>query len=211
MKKGKNQRVSKMSKKVCNDKVAWVDENGQYHREGDLPAIMRDNGTREWCVHGKRHRDGDKPAVDRANGDRLWKKNDIVHREAVDEQGAPLPAIIADDCSKWIRNGEFSNPGHDWVAKLADGTKGYYRDSALHFDNGVIYTLTEGIFTDRIIRPVEDEKTQVEELKCGVCMDNKRCIVFNCGHFCTCDTCSQRLDTCPVCRVKIITKTRIYL
>jgi hypothetical protein len=202
-----------MSKRVFEDRTVWVDENGQYHREGDLPAVMLDNGGRQWWMHGKVHRDGDKPAVEQANGTRVWYINDVVHREALDEQGAPLPSIIDDrwKWAKWVRNGVFSNPGHDWVAKLADGTKGYYRNSELHFDNGVIHILTEGIFTDRIIRPVEDEKTQVEELKCGVCLDNKRCIAFNCGHFCTCNACSQELDTCPVCRVKIITKTRIYL
>jgi hypothetical protein len=197
--------------RVYKDEVAWFDEDDNLHREGDLPAIVRNDGTRGWFRHGKAHRDGDKPAVERADGSRAWWVNDVVHREAVDEQGEPLPAIICKSGTKWVRNGVFSNPGHDWVAKLPDGTKGYYRDSALHFDNGEIHTLRDDVFTYEIIRPVDDEKSSIEELKCTVCMENKRCIAFNCGHFVTCASCSQRLNTCPMCRVKISTKTRIYM
>jgi hypothetical protein len=33
------------------------------HRENDLPAIIWDNGTKEWWFKGKCHRDGDLPAI----------------------------------------------------------------------------------------------------------------------------------------------------
>jgi hypothetical protein len=196
---------------VYNDAVIWRDEDGKLHREGDLPAVIRNDGTRGWYKHGKVHRDGDMPAIEHPNGNRVWWVNDVIHREATDEQGEPLPAIIHKNYSKWVRNGGFLNPGHDWVAKLTDGTKGRYIDSALYFENGVIITIKDGLVTDKIIHPIKDEKTQNEELKCTVCMENKRCIAFNCGHFCVCNGCSSELDTCPMCRVPIETKTRIYL
>jgi hypothetical protein len=212
-------------KKVLSNKTVWVDEKGEYHRDGDLPASIFDsgklhregdrpaweyNGDKVWYKNGVRHREGDKPAQEFLNGDRVWSKNGLVHREAVDEHGDPLPAVISSKFTKWVRNGVFSNPGYDWVAKLSNGTKGYYRTSELHFDNGVIHTLKDGVHTDRVINPKQDEKTENEELKCGVCIENKKCIVFNCGHI-TCFACSKRLDTCPTCRVKITTKTRVYI
>lgn len=42
---------------------AWIDDNGDYHSVCDKPAIIFDDGTREWWLHGKTHRDGDKPAI----------------------------------------------------------------------------------------------------------------------------------------------------
>jgi hypothetical protein len=197
-------------KKVVADGTVWLDKNGDCHRDDDLPAMICDNGKLHWFQHGKRHRDGDKPAYE-YNGDRIWCKDGLIHREMVDEQGNPLPAIISPRWTKWVRNGAFSNPGHDWVAKLPDGTKGYYKNSELHFENGVIHTLKDGVTTDRIINPVQDEQTHNEELKCSICMENKKCIVFNCGHLCSCHACSERLDICPVCRVKISSKMRVYI
>jgi hypothetical protein len=54
----------------------WSDENGQLHRERDLPAVIRPNGTKEWYKHGKRHRSNG-PAIIDAKGEGRWYKNGV--------------------------------------------------------------------------------------------------------------------------------------
>jgi hypothetical protein len=49
------------------------------HRENDLPAIIRWNGTQEWYKNGKLHRDGDLPAIIGANRFQAWYKNGIQY------------------------------------------------------------------------------------------------------------------------------------
>jgi len=44
----------------------------------------------------------------------------------------------------------------------------------------------------------------VETSDCAVCLSDVKSIVFiPCGHFYTCKSCSERLKTCPICRVNI--------
>ena len=35
---------------------------------------------------------------------------------------------------------------------------------------------------------------------CVICMDSKKNVVFSCGHFYVCDTCSVKVVKCPMCR-----------
>jgi len=157
------------------------------HRDGDLPAVIFDNGQMEWYFHGRPHRAGDKPAVmdTRGNmswvvngrihrardagvgavgggadepaviledGSRRWYYNDVLHRDTVDADGNPLPAVITLTCSKWIRNGRFENPGYEWIARLPNGSKGYYneQESKIVFDNGDEHILNDELFTVEI-------------------------------------------------------------
>jgi len=50
-----------------NGNVFWYNEEG-FHRDGDLPAIIWSNETKEWYKNNKKHRDGNKPAVVYKNG-----------------------------------------------------------------------------------------------------------------------------------------------
>lgn len=50
----------------------WLDRNGEWHREDDLPCYEDSVGNREWWIHGERHRDGGRPAVENADGSRDW-------------------------------------------------------------------------------------------------------------------------------------------
>ena len=53
---------------------------GHVHRGGDLPAIVRPDGSRIWYSHGLRHRDGDRPAIEAV--DYLgWFRHDHMHRD----------------------------------------------------------------------------------------------------------------------------------
>jgi hypothetical protein len=61
--------------------TVWHDAEGLMHRDYDLPAYIRGDGSHtEWWSHGKRHRTGDKPAVETSVGYRAWWKNGKLHR-----------------------------------------------------------------------------------------------------------------------------------
>ena len=49
------------------------------HRE-DGPAIISNNGKKEWWINGKRHRE-DGPAVEWPDGSKCWYVNGKSHRE----------------------------------------------------------------------------------------------------------------------------------
>ena len=50
----------------------WRNEKGQIHRDGDMPAVVYADGTKEWYKEGKCHRDGGLPAVISARGQKEW-------------------------------------------------------------------------------------------------------------------------------------------
>jgi hypothetical protein len=49
--------------------------NDKFHRENDLPAIIKANGTKQWYKDGKLHRENDLPAIEYANGTKYWYIN----------------------------------------------------------------------------------------------------------------------------------------
>jgi len=58
---------------------------------------------------------------------------------------------------------------------------------------------------------MSDEPTEIDALRCSICYVNQRNVLFNCDHFATCTGCSERIDTCPICRVPITSKRRVLL
>ena len=72
---------------------------GELHRGNDLPAVEWSNGNKEWFNNGKRHRKDDLPAVVYANGSKGWFKNGKKHRDNYE------PAIMHADgrCEWWIK------------------------------------------------------------------------------------------------------------
>lgn len=55
------------------------------------------------------------------------------------------------------------------------------------------------------------EKTEVREIQCVVCAENKIQLMFeNCRHFCLCFKCQYFLENCPICR-KTSKCVRVYL
>ena len=54
----------------------WLNDMGQVHRENDLPAYIRMNGSARWYRDNKLHRECG-PAVIRANGEEEWYKNGL--------------------------------------------------------------------------------------------------------------------------------------
>ena len=54
----------------------------------------------------------------------------------------------------------------------------------------------------------EDEDRQIP--KCSICLSNNVGIVFSCGHVCSCNTCSTRVSSCPICRQNIRSRQRLF-
>jgi hypothetical protein len=80
-----------------NGNQFWY-QNGKYHRDNDLPAIIFICGSQYWYKNGLRHRDNDLPAVIYANGDQTWYQNGLVHRDN------DFPEVIyADGRKQWYK------------------------------------------------------------------------------------------------------------
>ena len=67
---------------------------------------------------------------------------------------------------------------------------------------------TESI-TETVIRP--DTNIDMTVPKCSICLENNSAVVFNCGHMCSCNACSQRVDTCPICRARIVRRQNVFM
>lgn len=62
----------------------WFDSKGELHRDGDMPAIVFDDGSMSWRRHGKFHRDGNQPAHVMADGSQQWFTDNVFqHRVQV--------------------------------------------------------------------------------------------------------------------------------
>ena len=56
-----------------------------------------------------------------------------------------------------------------------------------------------------------DTKEDIIVPKCSVCYENNSIIMFiGCGHVCSCNECSNRLSNCPICRMRINGRQRIF-
>jgi len=56
---------------LYNGYEKWF-QNGELHRDNDLPAIIWEDGTQFWYQNGQRHRDNNLPAVISKCGNRIW-------------------------------------------------------------------------------------------------------------------------------------------
>lgn len=59
------------------DDIKW----DELHREGDLPAVIWEDGSQEWWKNGQTHRDGDLPAIIWCNVAQFWYKNGQLYRD----------------------------------------------------------------------------------------------------------------------------------
>ena len=74
-----------------DQRVYWQDSDGEYHRGGDLPAVVWADGSQVWYQHGEYHRDDDLPAVVWEYGEQHWYYHGELHRSN------GLPAVIRRD------------------------------------------------------------------------------------------------------------------
>ena len=109
--------------------VEWRNSNGELHRDGDLPAFERPDGTKYWFRNGKLHRDGDQPAVELSNGTKMWYQNGKGHRDN------DKPAIEwANGAKDWYQNDKLHRDGDLPAHLVVDGVKGWYQNNRLHRD-----------------------------------------------------------------------------
>ena len=118
---------------------------GQYHRDGDLPAMdaKHANGDiqKTYFKHGLRHRDGNLPAVDtkRKNGD-MEQTYYKYGQEHMDNGGvSSTKKEHMDTITHRKTFGKFNSPDNNtpaYVKKSENSiTKKYYKDNQLHRDN----------------------------------------------------------------------------
>ena len=60
--------------------VEYRNKKGEYHRDGDLPAVVYPNGDAWYFFNGRCHRDGDRPAVVCTNGCKYWFRDGEQYR-----------------------------------------------------------------------------------------------------------------------------------
>jgi len=114
-----------------------LNEDNKKHREGDLPAVERANGDREWWSFGSRNREEDKPAIEHANGDREWWVGGIRHREG------DKPAVeLANGRKEWwvsgLKHREGGKPAvvradsdiEHWVKGVRDDPEIWWEDTS---------------------------------------------------------------------------------
>jgi hypothetical protein len=126
----------RVSKAPNGDQCYYL--NGKLHRHGDLPAVERANGGKEWWVNGVRHREtrlggsegvAGLPAIEHANGDKHWYVNGVRHRDG------GLPAVEKVDGTKeWYVDGKRHRDDGLPAIEWANGTKFWYVDGKRHRD-----------------------------------------------------------------------------
>ena len=107
-------------------------QNGELHRDGDLPAISRANGDQEWYQHGKLHRDGDLPAFIGADGTQVWYQHGKLHRTKTNTSTGNLPAILpaiirANGTQEWYKDGRMHRDGDLPAVIYANGRQEWYQ------------------------------------------------------------------------------------
>ena len=123
------------------NKFEYKNSIGVLHRRGGLPAIERENGTKEWWVNGKLHRRGGLPAIDCVNGSKEWWVNGKRHRDgglpAIEWRRIDLSLYIHID-RMWYVNGyhhrEGGLPAIEW-----------YNGQKVWFVNGNILSEEKGL------------------------------------------------------------------
>jgi hypothetical protein len=120
----------------------------KYHRPGDLPAVSRPNGDKEWWVEGLRHRENDQPAVILGDGTKKWyykgalwrpKKNGVSSHTIELHDGTRIWATgnelyHCDDGPAVVRpNGEkeWWRYGHKFKIEFPDGRVQLFWDDTL--------------------------------------------------------------------------------
>jgi hypothetical protein len=71
---------------VPTDEYVIFKKNDLIHRDNDLPAVVYDDGTKEWYQNDLLHRDNDLPAIIYDDGEIRWYQNGIFIREEYVDQ-----------------------------------------------------------------------------------------------------------------------------
>jgi hypothetical protein len=117
----------------------WYDADGNLHRDGDLPAVVRADGRQEWYHHGRLHRGLDLPAVVWPNNKLEWWQNGRRHRDG-DQPAMVLPNGVDDILAPpswnskamfWFRDGKLHRGGGLPAVVWEDGRHEWWVDGVL--------------------------------------------------------------------------------
>ena len=106
-------------------------QNGEIHRDNDLPAITYHNGDLFWCQNGRIHRDNDLPAAI-LNGNQFWYQNGLKHRDN------DLPAVIRENGDQeWYQLGLKHRDNDLPAVILANGTQYWYKNGKKYIPKNI--------------------------------------------------------------------------
>lgn len=93
--------------------------------------------------------------------------------------------------------------------KILSDVLPFFKQLKLFYDQLIKYKnmpIIHAVYSKQIENEIK--KTQ----NCVVCMVNQREMVFvPCGHFATCNSCSDKLKICSICNKSITNKTKLYI
>lgn len=206
MREGKKCRYNDLPAVVCDngDKEWWVD--GYRMRGNDLPTTVLANGTKIWQnTRGRKHRDGNLPAVQKADGSteywRHGRQYQIVPRTRNWGTSTPIPTIYS-------RSPRRVFPGYHPFVNPQQQSK---------VSTKKVPTKEEKRDAERAKWIECDKPASCDDMTCIICITNQRCILLDpCNHLVLCGTCAlaftQKNDVeCPVCRRKIRDMSRVFL
>ena len=106
---------------------------------------------------------------------------------------------------------------YEYTEKDYDNMKKYYL-MAIEKDNDMaiknLERIRKAISQIPDINVKEDDIIYTNELvkriTCYICRTHEKNTVFNCGHS-TCFGCSQKIETCGLCKTKILTKNQLFI
>lgn len=65
---------------------------------------------------------------------------------------------------------------------------------------------------DPAIAPTQPTRADTVNPMCCVCDDAPKCVLFlPCKHVCACEACHARLQACPLCRVAIVSRHKVFI
>jgi hypothetical protein len=106
---------------ILNGDKMWI-RNGVLHRDNDLPAVIKADGTQKWYREGKLFRADDKPNVITSVCEFWYNEDEKLHRDN------DLPASISSSGYKtWYQNGLIHRDGDQPAEVWPDGNGNYYQ------------------------------------------------------------------------------------
>jgi hypothetical protein len=188
-------------------------KDGKIYRDGDLPAIRI--GTKglstlqAWVHHGVVYRPNSFGPSLLYHGWEFWHSGD---GKVIRAKQLTTEEIIENNT---VRCGHltfrFDSKGY-----LGGGELPAVERKELYSHRIYMAYWDECVFkrdsnTLSLLPTIVDIPAHTPDNACTICLVNRRIIALApCGHIPSCDSCSRKLETCPLCRTAISFRLRVY-